>query len=103
MGRRRMDDSRSEYGNAVEDFAAAKLKPATDIKHREWREVLRDVQAVREGLDGTSSGDSSAYEALERLKQDIRSGINSRKWGARPDDLLADVLRLQIENGRLRE
>lgn len=96
-----MDDS--EFEDAVEDLAAAKLKPATDIKHREWSAVLHDVQAVREGLDGTFGGNSAAYEALERLKQDIRSGINSRKWGARPEELLAEVWQLQGENERLRE
>jgi len=50
IGRRRMDDQRSELEDAVEDFAAAKLKPATDIKHREWREVLRDVQSRPRGV-----------------------------------------------------
>ena len=38
------------------------------------------MQTVREGLDGTSSGDPSPYEALERLKQDVRLEKNSRAW-----------------------
>jgi hypothetical protein len=69
--RQRMDDRRTEHENPM-------LSLPTE--HAEWREVLRDAQTVREGLDGTSSGDPSPYEALERLKQDVRLGKNSRAW-----------------------
>jgi hypothetical protein len=95
-----------------EDIVVAKLKPEFPTKHREWREVLRDVHAVRGGLDRTSSGDSSAYEALERLQQDVRSEMNSRiaaeshakaLWSYRNEELLRMNLRLKDENVRLRE
>jgi predicted nucleic acid-binding Zn-ribbon protein len=103
IGRRRMDDQRSELEDAVEDWAAAKLKPATDIKHREWREVLRDVQAVREGLDGTSSSDSSAYEALARLKQGHPFGDQLAEVGPEAREATRRRTAAAGENERLRE
>lgn len=79
-------------------------------EHAEWREILRDVQTVREGLDGTS-GERSPYEALERLKQDVRSEKNSRevaecyaeKYWKIIERLVSECERLEDENERLRK
>ena len=68
------------------------------------------MQAVREGLDGTSSGGSAAYEALERLKQDVRLEKNAREAAEvaavkyrRSNELVSrEALQLEEENERLR-